>query len=104
MVKITQALMEFQHTGDGVDTTPRFRSDEMRGLWLTQLQMHTNAEVTYSCNYIKRLTGSEATTLNGSIILDNLNIEIEQQVEFLFSNVAVNETIKIIGVMEDRND
>jgi hypothetical protein len=102
-MKIVQKLFEWEHLGDGVNTTPIMVANALRGLHVIQYQLHTNASVTYTTNLVHRIHGSEAFTINGSVVVDNLDIFVEEAIIFNFSNVAVNESIKIIFVVEDRN-
>ena len=96
-----QAIMEWFHTGDGVTTTAVFRTEALRGLVVKQFQLHSNASVTYRTDFIRNLQGAELPTVNGSIIVDNLKKRIDNEIEFNFSNIANNEIIRLIFVVED---
>ena len=102
-MKREQAIFEWEYTDDGVALGTIFRSEAVKGLYLKQLQIHSNASVTYRTNLIRNLGGTQLPTINGSIIVDNIDKLIDQEIEFVFTDMVANEMIRLVFVVEDRD-
>ncbi|TET76726.1 MAG: hypothetical protein E3J43_06610 [Candidatus Heimdallarchaeota archaeon] len=91
-------MITVDYDGGAAGTTPRFQTFALRGFLLDQMQLHSNAEITYTCNLWEHHVAADSEAdleLNGSLIIKDMGMKVTDDIVMNFV-LGIDERIKIV--------